>query len=114
MDIAELVKQFEIAKLAVEPIIREKRMTLPIYRSDEDKGYFTGDGFFYSSSDKLDWKVGMSGGNMPATPENLLESYKMFKNDEVTMEEALTLATKELKDWYDTLISGNYHLPSEK
>jgi hypothetical protein len=100
--------------LLIEPIIKEKRMVLPIYRSEEEKGYFNGDGFFYSSPDKLDWKVGMSGNDMSATPDNLLDSYKMFKDEKTTIEEALILATKELKEWYNKLISGDYFLPGER
>lgn len=111
MDISELISQYEAAKAAVEPIISERRMVLPIYRVEEDGKHFIGDGFFFSSNDNLDWKIAMSGMNMRATPENLLESYRFFKDKNISMESALEHATKELTDWYDTLIKGDYTLP---
>lgn len=111
MELSELIREYEAVKQQIDPIIKEKRLVLPIYRTEDDEDHFRGDGFFYSSPDKLDWKIAMSGCNIQATPENLLESYRIFKDKNISMEDALIHATKELKDWYDSLIKGDYYIP---
>ena len=104
MALNDLIQDFEVAKQKVEPLVREKRLVLPIYRVEQEQdGHFRGDGFFYSSPDKISWKYGGSGHDEDATPKNLLESYKHYKNTNITMEDALVDATQRINEWYEQL-----------
>jgi hypothetical protein len=104
MAINDLVLAFEAAKQRVEPIVKERRLVLPIFRIEQEKeGHFIGDGFFYSSPDKLSWKFGGTGFDEFATPENLLDSYRHYKGEDIRMEDALTDATRKLNEWYENL-----------
>ena len=104
MSLNNLIQDFEAAKQKVEPLVRERKLVLPIFRVEHERnGHFLGDGFFYASPNKLAWKYGGTGHNEDATPQNLLESYKHYKQEDMTMEDALTDVTQRLNEWYEQL-----------
>ena len=104
MSLKKLIQEFEDAKQKVEPFVKEQRTVLPIYRVEKDgDDHVAGDGFFYSSPDKISWRYVDSGHNSEATPQNLLEAYKHYKSDKITMEDALVAATQSLNEWYKEL-----------
>ncbi|MDD5417385.1 MAG: hypothetical protein PHW96_00665 [Candidatus Nanoarchaeia archaeon] len=103
MNIGDLVKNFEDAKQKIEQILKPN-MVLPIFQVEEmDTEHIVGDGFFYAPYNKLLLKFLMSGFDTEATPEELLEAYKIFRSKETTMEEALIHATQRLNEWYKNL-----------
>ncbi len=102
MALNNLIEEFEAAKRGVEPLVREGRLVLPLFRIEQEgTGHFVGDGFFYVGQDKLSWKSGGTGHDEDATPQNLLGSYRHYKQRDITMEAALTDATQRLNEWYD-------------
>lgn len=104
MELNNLIQDFEIAKQKIEPIVEKRKLVLPIFRvKKEGNGHFVGDGFFYASQDKLSWKYGGTGHDEDATPKNLLESYKHYKQEDMTLKDALIDATKRLNQWYEQL-----------
>lgn len=109
MELNDLIKEFEAAKKKVEPIARERRLVLPIFRVKREwGGHFVGDGFFYSSQDKISWKYLDSGHDTDATPEKLLEAYRFYIGNDITMEEALADATKRLNNFYEDIKKERY------
>jgi hypothetical protein len=101
MELTDLIKNFEEAKNNIEPIARDRKMVFSIFRiENEESGRFIGDGFFYASPDKISYKCGMMGYDSSATPENLLEAYREYKDNNIKMEDALIDATSRLDDWY--------------
>lgn len=104
MALNDLIQSFEDAKQKLEPIIKDGKLALPIFQVDgEESEHIVGDGFFYTSPNKLSWRFIMSGYDTDATPEKLLEAYREYMGKNITMEQALTYAAKRLTEWYEQL-----------
>ncbi len=101
MKLKKLIERFEAAKKKLDPILARDKSSIYIYQEVEESNknrLFIGDGFGYSGNNRLFWRYGMSGHDVLATQENILESVKYYVDKKANMKKALKLITGKLEE----------------
>ena len=105
--IDQLKSKFEEIKGKLNPLLKRNRWFTYIFQvttqEEANNRHFIGDGFGYGGEGKIYWRYGMSGHDEPATPENLLDSYRHYVSKDMTMEDALKTATGVLESKLSSL-----------